>query len=160
MTRMAVITKSYAPDFELCAKLNRSVLENAPDTIHHHIIVPRRDLKLFQQLGDNARTHIRCESDFWPRSFVSLPFKNIMINLYRPFPPVRGWIQQQVIKLAAIAASEEDVVLVVDSDVEFIRSFNAEMFIRDGVMRFFRGSAQIDEKLPRHMAWHRGARKL
>jgi hypothetical protein len=159
MTRMAVITKSYAPDFELCAKLNRSVLENAPEAIHHHIIVPRRDLKLFQQLG-SAHTHIRCESDFWPRSFVTLPFKNIMVNLSRPFPPVRGWIQQQVIKLAALAASEEDVVLVVDSDVEFVRSFNADMFIRDGVVRFFRGSDQIDERLPRHMTWHRVARKL
>ncbi|MEJ2228874.1 MAG: DUF6492 family protein, partial [Alphaproteobacteria bacterium] len=52
------------------------------------------------------------------------------------------------------------VVLVVDSDVEFIRSFNADMFIRDGVVRFFRGSDQIDERLPRHMAWHRVARKL
>jgi hypothetical protein len=50
MTRMAVMTKSYAPDFELCAALNRSVLENSPDTIQHHIIVPRRDLKLFQRL--------------------------------------------------------------------------------------------------------------
>ena len=48
MTRMAVITKSYAPDFELCTALNRSVLENSPDTIQHNIIVPRSDLKLFQ----------------------------------------------------------------------------------------------------------------
>jgi hypothetical protein len=73
---------------------------------------------------------------------------------------VRGWIQQQVVKLAAIAASECDVVLVVDSDVEFIRPFTAEMFVRNGTVRFFCKPNQIDKRLPRHMTWHRVARAL
>jgi hypothetical protein len=51
MVRMAVITKTFAPDFDLCASLNRSVLENSSDTIHHHIIAPRSDLKLFARLA-------------------------------------------------------------------------------------------------------------
>jgi hypothetical protein len=156
---MAVITKTFAPDFELCASLNRSVLEHSSDTIHHHIIAPRSDLKLFGRLA-GPRTHIRCEADFLPRTFVRVPFSNIMVNLDRPFPPVRGWIQQQVIKLAAIAASEDDAVLVVDSDVAFIRPFTAEMFVRDGRVRFFRKPNQIDKQLSRHMTWHRVARAL
>lgn len=159
MTSMAVVTKSFAPDFELCAALNRSMLENSPGTIHHHIIVPRSDLKLFGRLA-GPRTHIRCEADLLPNTFVRMPFSNIMINLRQPFPPVRGWIQQQVIKLATIAASDDNAVLVVDSDVEFIRPFNAEMFVRNGIVRFFRGSDHIDTQLPRHMTWHRVARTL
>jgi Family of unknown function (DUF6492) len=159
MTRIAVITKTYAPDFEICAALNRSVLENSPETIHHHIITPRSDLELFGRLA-GPRTRIRCEADFLPRTFVRVPFSNIMVNLGRPLPPVRGWIQQQVIKLAAIAASEEDAVLVADSDVEFVRPFTAEMFIRDGTVRFFRKPDQIDKRLSRHMTWHRVARAL
>jgi hypothetical protein len=95
-----------------------------------------------------------------PRTFVGIPFSNIMVNLARPFPPVRGWILQQVIKFAAIAASEDDAVLVVDSDVEFIRPFTAEMFVRDGKVRFFCKPEQIDKRLPRHMTWHRVARVL
>jgi hypothetical protein len=35
MTRMAVITPSFAPDVELCADLRRSVLDDSPDTVHH-----------------------------------------------------------------------------------------------------------------------------
>jgi hypothetical protein len=159
MARMAVMTKSFAPDFELCAALNRSVLDNTPDAVHHHIIVPRSDLKLFGRLA-GSRTHIRCEADLLPRTFVPMPFRNIMVNLARPFPPVRGWILQQVIKLAAIAASEDDAVLVVDSDAEFIRPFTAEMFVRDGKVRFFCKPSQIDKRLPRHMTWHRVARAL
>jgi hypothetical protein len=157
MARMAVMTKSFAPDFELCAALNRSVLENSPDAVHHHIIVPRSDFNLFGRLA-GPRTHIRCELDLLPRTFVPMPFKNFMVNLARPFPPVRGWILQQMIKLAAIAASQDDAVLVVDSDVEFVRPFTAEMFVRDGNVRFFCKPNQIDKRLSRHMTWHRVAR--
>jgi hypothetical protein len=153
------MTKSFAPDFELCAALNRSVLDNTPDAVHHHIIVPRPDLKLFNRLA-GPRTHIRCEADLLPRTFVPMPFSNVMVNLTRPFPPVRGWILQQLIKLAAIAASQDDAVLVVDSDAEFIRPFTAEMFLRDGKVRFFCKPNQIDKRLRRHMTWHRVARAL
>jgi hypothetical protein len=159
MMRMAVITKSFAPDFELCAALNRSVLDYSPDTVRHHIIVPRSDLKLFARLA-GPRTYIRCEGELVPRTFVPLPFSNLTVNLGRPLPPVRGWIKQQVVKLAAVAASEDDVVLVADSDVEFFRPFTAEMFVRDGKVRFFCKPNQIDKQLRRHMIWHRVAREL
>jgi hypothetical protein len=154
---MAVITPSFAPDFELCSDLNRSVLAYSPDSVRHHIIVPASDLKLFGRLA-GPRTNIRCEDDFLPRSFVSLG--NFKINLGRPFPPVRGWILQQVIKLAAVAERDEDVVLLVDSDIEFLRPFTVETFIRNGVVRFYRKHDEIDERLPRHMIWHRVARTL
>ena len=159
MKRMAVITPSFAPDFELCADLHRSVLDYSPDSVHHHIIVPRPDLKLFGRLA-GPRTHIRCEADLLPRSFVPVPFSKFTVNLSRPFPPVRGWILQQVVKLAAVAASEDDVVLLVDSDIEFVRPFTVETFVRDGVVRFYRKPDEIDERLPRHMIWHRVARAL
>jgi hypothetical protein len=157
--RMSVITKSFAPDFELCADLHRSVLEYAPESVHHHIIVPRHDLKLFSRLA-GSRTHICCDADFLPNSFLASPFGNFTVNLRQPFPPVRGWILQQVIKLAAVAASGDDVVLVTDSDVEFVRPFDAETFVRDGVVRLYRKSNAIAEQLPRHMAWQRIARAL
>lgn len=69
---MSVITPSFAPDFELCANLHRSVLDYSPKSVHHHIFVPRTDLKLFRQLA-SPRTHIRCEGDLLPPSFVRLP---------------------------------------------------------------------------------------
>jgi len=159
MTRLTVITKSYAPDFELCAALNRSVLDNSSDTVQHQIIVPRMDLKLFGRLA-GPRTEIRCEADFLPRIFLPVPFSNITINLRRPLPPVRGWIQQQVIKLAAVAASDADVALLADSDVLFFRPFTTEMFVRSGAVRFFRNPDQIDRRLSRHMTWHRVARAM
>ena len=159
MKRMSVVTKSFAPDFDLCANLRQSVLDYLPDSVHHHIFVPRRDLKLFGRLA-GPRTHIRCETDLLPRWFVPGPFTNLTVNLGRPFPPVRGWILQQVIKLAAVAASDDDAVLVADSDVEFVQPVTVDTFVRDGVVRFYRKPNAIDEQLPRHIAWHRAARTL
>jgi Family of unknown function (DUF6492) len=157
--RMTVITKSHAPDFQLCSDLHRSVLDFTPDSVHHYIIVPQQDLRLFGRLA-GSRTHIRCEAEFLPSSFVAVPFGNFTVNLRRPFPPVRGWILQQLVKLAAVAASEDDVVLVADSDVEFIRPFSPETFVRNGVVHFFRKPNYITERLARHVIWHRIAREL
>ena len=55
MTRLAVVTPSYAPDFDLCADLNRSVLAHAGDDVHHHIVVAARDLALFARLAGPRR---------------------------------------------------------------------------------------------------------
>jgi hypothetical protein len=86
---------------------------------------------------------------FLHSSFVALPFGDFTINLGRLFPSVRGWIVQQVIKLAT---SEDDVVLVADSDVEFVRPFTVETFVRDGVVRFYRKPQFITVQPPRYMA--------
>jgi hypothetical protein len=160
MTRMAVITPSIAKDYELCAALNRSVLEHSDPSVEHHIIVPRRDVEVFTRLA-GRRTLVQCELDFLPRSFVPVPLKkNITINLSRPFPPIRGWILQQVVKLAAVAASDADVIVLVDSDIEFLRPFSSATFLQRDVVRFYRKPDQIDGRLPRHVLWHRAAREL
>jgi hypothetical protein len=159
VTRMVVLTPSFGPDFELCADLNRSVLAFSPNDVRHRIIVPKQDLPKFGQLA-NDRTDIRTEAEYLPRTFVRAPLVNMTLNLRRPFPPVRGWILQQVLKLAAAADADADVVLLVDSDIEFVRPFSADTFVRDGIVRFYRLPNGVDERLPRHVLWHKGARNL
>ncbi|MEU7675541.1 DUF6492 family protein [Micromonospora taraxaci] len=159
MSRLAIITPSFGPDFDRCADLHRSVLAHSPDSIRHHIIVPRADLALFGQLS-GPRAVIHDEADFLPRSFRSLPGGNLSVNLRRPFPPLRGWILQQIIKLAAAARSDADVVVLVDSDIQFVRPFSADTFRRDEVVRFYRKPDEVDERLPRHVIWHQVARSL
>jgi hypothetical protein len=159
MTRLAVVTPSYAPDFELCTDLNRSVLAYAAPQVSHHILVPRRDRQLFAGLA-GERTAIHLADDFLPRSLVPLPRLNLRANLRRPFPPLRGWITQQIVKLAAATRLPADVVLVVDSDIEFIRPFAPADYLRDGVVRLYRKPGAVDSRLPRHVIWHRVARTL
>jgi hypothetical protein len=159
MTLMTVLTPSYAPDFELCTALHRSVLAHSPDSVRHDIVVPRRDVALFGQLA-GPRARIRCVDEFIPRSMVAVPGVNAWVNVRRPFPPLRGWIMQQIIKLGAAARADADVVLLADSDVEFIRPFTPDTFIRDGVVRFYRKPDEIDQRVPRHVTWHHNSRTL
>lgn len=159
MTRLAVLTPSYAPDYQRCVDLHRSVLTYAPESVHHHLVVPRGDLALFDRLR-GPRIHIHCEQDFLPRSFVPLPAFNLSLNVRRPMPLVRGWIRQQVLKLAAASELDCDAVLLVDSDIEFVRPISADTFVRDGIVRFYRTPGGIDDRLPRHVTWHRTARRL
>ncbi|GAB3814656.1 DUF6492 family protein [Micromonospora zhanjiangensis] len=159
MSRLAVITPSFAPDFELCADLHRSVLAYAPESVTHHLVVPGRDLALFDRLR-GPRTEIHDQAAFLPRSIQSVPGTKYLVNLRRPVPPLRGWILQQMLKLAVTARLDADVVLLVDSDITFVRPFTAETFRRDGVVRLYRKPDEIDARLPRHLRWHRAARTL
>ncbi|WFE30191.1 DUF6492 family protein [Solwaraspora sp. WMMD791] len=159
MKRLDIITPSFAPDFELCADLHRSVLACTPDSVRQQIIVPQRDLALFAQLA-GPRVQVHPVAEFLPRSLVAVPGVNGWVNLRRPFPPLRGWITQQIVKLAAAARSDADVVLLVDSDIEFVRPFDADVFCADDVVRFYRKPHEIDQRLPRHVRWHEVSRQL
>lgn len=159
MTELVVITPSYAPDFELCRDLNRSVLAHMPPSTIHHIITPRRDLALFSGLC-GPRTEVWSVDRLLPRYMVGVPGVNFWLNLRRPVPPIRGWVMQQVVKLQAAARIEADTLLLVDSDVLFVRPVTAQMFRQDGLLRFYRKDAGVDAHLPRHLIWHDIARDL
>ena len=91
MKRTAVITKTFAPDFKLCAALNRSVLKKFPETIDDRIIAPQSDLEFLSRFAGPG-TLIRCETDFLPSTFVRAPFSNTVANVGRK--PVGGRTRQ------------------------------------------------------------------
>ncbi|GAA2723948.1 DUF6492 family protein [Cellulomonas aerilata] len=156
---MSVLTPSYRPDHELCVDLNRSVMRFAPDDVGHTVVVPAADRRLFGGLA-NARTTVRDVRDVMPRQLRAVPGLNTWVNVRAPFPPVRGWIAQQVVKLAAVADAGEDLVLIADSDLAFVRPFTAATFTADGAVPLYRRSGAVTPHLPRHMRWHAVARRL
>jgi hypothetical protein len=120
LSRTAIVTPSYAPDFERCRLLVDSVAHCAPE-LSHYLIIDRRDLAIFAEL-ENDRTHIIASEDLLSRSFIRLPTRrSIWFN--RRGLPVRGWIAQQMLKIAAANAIEADRLVYADSDVAFIRRF-------------------------------------
>jgi hypothetical protein len=159
MSSVAVITPSYAPDFELCRDLNRSVLEWTPPDVDHHVIVPARDRKLFGRLR-GPRTEVWTVDQFVPSRMLPVPRMNMWLNVRRPYPPVRGWVMQQVVKLRAAAALGADVLVLADSDVIFVRPVTEDTFESDGRVRFYRSDDAVDEEMRRHVMWHDVARRL
>lgn len=159
MGDLVVVTPSYGADYELCRDLNASVLRHTPRSTLHHIFVPQRDLRVFSSL-QGPRTLVRSVNDILPRSFVQIPFANLWLNWRRPWPPARGWIVQQIVKLQAAAQAEADLILLADSDVRLVRHIDAKTFEIAGGHRFYRRDALIDSRMPRHLHWHNVARVL
>ncbi|BDA66169.1 hypothetical protein CAL7716_003350 [Calothrix sp. PCC 7716] len=93
-----LITPSYAPDYHRCQLLAWSIEAFAPEKAKHYIIVPKRDLPLFRQIKYRNTQIITLESIL--PTWVQLPFiNNCWFNIKHLL--VRGWIIQQLIKLAA-----------------------------------------------------------
>lgn len=156
---MAVLTPSYGPDVELFGDLHRSVLTHLPATTVHHVVVPAHDAHLFSSHA-GPRCRIRTYDEFLPRRYVRLPCPPLWVDATRPWPPVRGWILQQAMKLAASAAMHEDTVLLADSDVVFVRPTTEQSFSTPDGALFFRADNAVHDAMPRHIRWHGVARNL
>lgn len=168
MTQIDIITLSFSGDFEVCKTLCETVDRFVPQEIMHRVYVPRSDLALFQSL-ETPRRLIAAQEDLLPWWFCKVPLpspawrKRLFLprrNVYvTPFSlPVRGWITQQIMKIAATAQSPADVVIHMDSDTTFIRPFKPDYIIKDGLVRFFRDPNP--NGLESHARWQKAARQM
>ncbi|MDR7082015.1 hypothetical protein J2X01_001300 [Arthrobacter ginsengisoli] len=155
---LTVLTPSYGPDAELCADLNRSVMEMTDD-VEHHIVVPRSDRKYFSEM-EGTRTFVHDVGEFLPRHLVKAPGANVWLNTRRPWPPVRGWIAQQLVKLSAAASFQSRGVLLMDSDMVLIRRTSLDSFMLSGRPAFYRNPGAVHAGLPLHRKWHETSRSL
>ncbi len=132
----AIITPSYAPDFERCQLLVQSVKRYARGNWSHHVIVDRKDESLFTPL-QGERTHLAIKEDWMPWWIRRSPFSRRWWLSLKSLP-VRGWIVQQLIKVAVGEHIDADAYIFVDSDLAFVRPFEVSMFERNGKLRLFR----------------------
>jgi hypothetical protein len=99
-------------------------------------------------------------ADVLPPSVRALPLTKLWVNVRRPVPPLRGWIVQQLLKLALAEQVQERVVVMADSDIVFIRTITEATFAPGGRVRLYRKDDGVDESLPRHLKWHAVAHAL
>jgi hypothetical protein len=143
----AIITPSYAPDFERCRVLVESVRRYAAPYVEHYLIVDRRDLKLFSRLS-GPRTHVVLKQEILPRWLRQVPLSSKWwLSLKGQI--VRGWIIQQIVKLSVDAVTCADVCVFIDSDAFLIKPFDPRAAERAGQVPMFR------EVLPRENAFNR-----
>lgn len=117
---LAFVTPSYGPDFERCALLVRSMDCFAP--MHsHYLIVDAPDVPRFRALASN-RTIIVDSREIMDRAFLRLPVRGGTWVSRRTLP-MRGWISQQIRKLAAPQIADAEILVMIDSDTVLIRPF-------------------------------------
>lgn len=154
-----VVTPTYAPDLELFADLHESVLRTFPADVRHVVVVDECDLPPFRGF-EGDRCLVLGVRDVLPPAIREPPGTKLRVNLRRPIPPLRGWIVQQLVKLAVAEQLPERVIVLADSDVVFVRPVTASTFAPGGRARLYRCDGGVDASLPRHLRWHALAHRL
>lgn len=150
----AIITASYAPDFERCRLLCETVDRHVSGFSRHLILVEDRDVPLFRAL-ETPRRQIVSERDLlpnWLRPFddpFSLGRRRIWLSLRTP--PLRGWHVQQLRRIAVADHVSEDLLVFCDSDVAFTRPFDCTTFAQEGRARLYRSADPLPPGL--HQKW-------
>jgi hypothetical protein len=160
MDDLAVLTPSFRGDASLFADLHDSVLANTAPSVVHHVVAPPSDAHLFREF-EGPRCRVWTHRDLLPRHFLSVPHASgLTLNLRRPWPPVRGWVTQQIMKMAGTAALDARAVLIVDSDAVLVREPTLDQFTQNGRPWHFRREGGVTAGMDRHLLWHKVARKL
>jgi hypothetical protein len=137
----AIVTASYAPDFERCRLLCETIDRFVSGMSRHYILVEDRDVELFRAL-EGPRRVIVSERDLlpgWLRPYGD-PFSGFRRRIWLSLrtQPLRGWHVQQLRRIAIAAHVSEPVLVYCDSDVAFLKPFDCASFWRGGKVRLFR----------------------
>jgi hypothetical protein len=155
---IAIVTPSFARDFELCRALNDSVMQFVPAPAKHYIFVDRCDLALFRRL-EGSRTVVAAIEDILPRGLFKVPFSKKWWISTSALYPAKGWMVQQLAKLSAPRVLKEQAVVNMDSDVRFIRPVDPTLFARDGQTRLYCKPGGIVAGML-HVKWHQNICRL
>jgi hypothetical protein len=163
---VAIVTASYKGDFERCRLLCESIDRHVTGFTCHYLLVEEADRALFKAL-EGERRKVLGERDLLPPWLRAVPDPtNLKRRLWiHPFGlPLRGWHAQQLRRIAFGLQMAEDAMLSSDSDVVFLRPFDARSLIEDGRTRFQRVENGLDDILPDllddHLSWSRAAGRL
>lgn len=157
----AIVTASYAPDFDRCRLLCETMDRFVSGVSKHYLLVEHSDVARFRAL-ETARRIVVDECDLlppWLRSFrdpTSLFRRRVWLSAKTM--PLRGWHVQQLRRIAIAAHAGEDVLVYCDSDVAFLKPFDCGAFGRGGLVRLFRRDNALEDVDAREqVTWSRNA---
>jgi len=133
-----LVTPTYAPDFLRCKAMLESASRYISGATQHLILIDEPDWGLFKSL-QSSNVQVVCKSEYLPTNLFRVPLQKRWWLTDCSWP-VRGWILQQIIKLAVAAKSPVDSVSFVDSDVIFVRPFHLDHLWDAQQLRLFRNT--------------------
>ena len=139
--KTALVTASYAADFELCRLLCETVDAMVTGLTRHYLLVASHDVAQFRKLESPHRVVID-ERELLPAWLK--PWRDPFSGFSRyawlssRTMPLRGWHVQQLRRIAVARHLDEDAFLYSDSDVVFLKPFDTGSLWRDGALRLYR----------------------
>ena len=181
LPEIAALTPTFRRDIKYFELLHESVLRFTPNNVCHHIIIPDEDIALFSG-WKSSRLAIHTTRSLLPKGFLSisalskligtLPYAKslpalralsrgeLFLDIRSPWPPIRGWVLQQILKFAAVGSMNVDAVLMLDSDVVLVNRISSDDLVHGGAVRFYRKPKAILPEMTKHIAWHETARRI
>lgn len=155
--KFALISPSFRGDFERCKLLLESIVNCVEPKVNYYLIVPSSDVELFNTLQSIYPVTVIPEETLLPWYIFKTPFsKKWRLNLFGL--PIRGWMIQQICKLNITKVVEEDIYVILDSDICFVNKLDLTSFEKDDKVRLLSFSGKANS--PSHHPWHRLAGKL
>lgn len=158
MKRNAIVTASYAPDFERCRILCETIDRLATGYDCHYLLVDEPDEALFRQLeGPKRRVVVDTQIlPWWLRRVparLSPGGRRLWVS---PFTaPLHGWHVQQLKRIAIARHIEEDGLLFCDSDSALVKPFDVGGIWTDEGIRFFKEPDGAAAAKDDHLVWAR-----
>lgn len=159
----AIITASYAPDFERCKILCESIDRFVTGFEYHYLLVDTNDLTLFKQLeGPNRK--VISERDLLPWWMVRLPIllspgkRRLWVSPLTV--PLHGWHTQQLKRIAVAKLITEEGLLYCDSDTAFVKPFDVSDIWIDDDIRFWREDGGALQSQSDHLIWKAHAERV
>lgn len=139
-----LLTKTYKGDIEPFARLCASIDRHMPD-VRHYVLIDKSDAALFAGFAAGNRILVDC-GKLLPKFHEFNLFGKRMWWRF-PHRIVRGWIYQQLAKIAFAGSLEEDAVVMVDSDAIFLRPITHEHVFPGARVRLYQypGRANTEE---------------
>ncbi len=160
---VALITPSYAGDFQRFSLLCDSLDRRVSGYDRHYVIVSDDDMPLFQGFSDRRRI-VLPSSQLLPRWLKPAP--GIKLRNGRKIwwsfraKPVHGWHVQQILKIAAAMEMPEQRFCVIDSDTVFVRPFDVGAYAGGERSPLYLQREAIAAAAPLHATWTRNCDRL
>lgn len=139
--KWALVTPSYKLDYHQCLLMCESVDAFVQGDWHHYIIVNKVDFQLFSHLAGPRRT-VLLISDVVPKwlRYVGKLGKIRGGTIWYSWRTgaIFGWHLQQIVKLNMASYLTEEMMLLVDSDVFFVRKLPLDSLISEKGITFCR----------------------
>lgn len=125
----AFVTPTFPADLGRCELLVESRERLAPD-FKHYLLIDEPHIPAFKHL-ESQTTKIIPSRELLGNYLRRIPGKSgHWIGVFTP--PVRGWMTQQLRKLAICQHISDDIVICIDSDTAFIRPFSVDHVMENG----------------------------
>ncbi len=146
--RWAIITPTYHLDYEqfklMCESMDRFV----EGQWHHYVVVSKADFKMFEHFTGQRRTVIENTKILppWLR-YIGKLGRVRSGSFYFSWRTglIFGWHIQQIVKLSMASFVKEDLMMLVDSDLFFIKPFKLGSLIKNDRIPFLKSAKSYGE---------------